>query len=46
MNGKIPTPEQIEIKKQELVNSLPQTDEAKWEYIAQNYTEEPPDDFK
>ena len=46
MNGKTPTPEQIEIKKQELINSLPQTDEDKWEYIAQNYPEEPPYDFE
>ena len=46
MNGRTPTLEQIEIKKQEFIDSLPKTDDEKWEYIAQNYPEVPPDDFE
>lgn len=46
MNGRTPTPEQIEAKKQELIDSLPQTDEDKFEYLSQNYPGEPPDDFE
>ncbi len=46
MNGRTPTPEKIESKKQEFINNLPQTDEDKWEYMAQNYPEEPPYDFE
>jgi len=46
MNGRKPTPEQIEIKKQELIDSLPKTDEDKFEYLSQSYSETPPDDFE
>jgi hypothetical protein len=46
MNGRTPTPEQMEIKKEELIDSLPKTDDEKWEYIAQNYPEVPPNDFE
>jgi hypothetical protein len=46
MNGRTPMPEQMEIKKKELIDGLPRTDDEKWEYIAQNYPEEPPDDFR
>jgi len=46
MNGRKPTPEQIEIKKQELIDSLPKTDEDKFEYLSQNYPEVPPNDFE
>jgi hypothetical protein len=46
MNGRTSTPEQIEIKKKELIDSLPKTDDEKWEYLAQNYSENPPDDFR
>jgi hypothetical protein len=46
MNGRIPTSEQIEIKKQELINSLPKTYEDKFEYLSQNYPEDPPCDFE
>ena len=45
MNGRSPTPEQIKIKKQELIDGLPQTDEDKFRYILQNYPEEPPNAF-
>jgi len=41
-----PTPEQIEVKRQELIDDLPQTDEEKWEYISRNYPEDPPTDFE
>jgi hypothetical protein len=44
--GPQPTPEQIEAKRQELIDNLPKTDEEKREYIALNYPEEPPDDFE
>jgi len=46
MKGKKPTLEQIEIKKQELIDGLPQTDEERWEYLSQNYPEDPPEDFE
>jgi hypothetical protein len=46
MNGRTPTPEQIEIKKKELIDDLPQTDKDKRGYIAQNYSEDPPNDFE
>lgn len=46
MSGRTPTPEQMEAKKQELIDSLPQTDEDKFEYLSQNYPEEPPADFE
>lgn len=46
MNGRIPIPEQIEVKKQELINSLPKTYEDKFEYLSQNYPEDPPHDFE
>jgi hypothetical protein len=46
MNGRTPTLEQIEVKKQRLIDSLPKTDDEKWEYIAQSYLEVSPDDFK
>jgi hypothetical protein len=44
--GPQPTPEQIEAKKQELIDNLPKTDEEKREYIALNYPEEPAEDFE
>jgi len=46
MKGRKPTLEQIEIKKQELIDGLPQTDEERWEYLSQNYPEDPPEDFE
>jgi len=46
MNMRKPTPEQIEIKKQELIDSLPKNYEEKFEYLSQNYSEELPRDFK
>ncbi len=46
LSGLQPTAKQIEAKKQELIDNLPITDEEKREYIARNYTEEPPDDFE
>lgn len=46
INGRTPTPEQMEIKKKELIDSLPKTDDEKWEYLAQNYPQELPDDFR
>jgi hypothetical protein len=46
MNGRKPPLEKIEVKKQELIDGLPQTNEDKWKYIAQNYPEDPPDDFE
>jgi len=46
MNGRKPTLEQIEVKKQELIDGLPQTDEERWEYLSQNYPEDPPEDFE
>lgn len=46
MNGRQPTSEQIETKKQELIDNLPRTEEEKWEYIAPNYPEKPPDDLE
>jgi len=46
MNGRKPTPEKIEIKKQELIDSLPKTDEDKFDYLAQNYPEVPSNDFE
>jgi hypothetical protein len=46
MNGRIPIPEQIEVKKQELINSLPKTYEDKFEYLSQNYPQDPPHDFE
>ncbi|NWG32580.1 MAG: replication initiator protein A [Rhodocyclaceae bacterium] len=46
MNGRKPTLEQIEIKKQELIDGLPQTDEERWEYLSQNYPDDPPEDFE
>jgi len=46
MNGRTQTPEQIEVKKQELIDSLPETNDEKWEYLAQNYPEDPPNDFE
>lgn len=46
INGRTPTPEQIGAKKQRLIDSLPKTDDEKWEYITQSYSEDPPDDFK
>lgn len=46
INGRTPTPKQIKVKKQRLIDSLPKTDDEKWEYLAQNYSEEPPDDFQ
>jgi len=46
MKGRKPTLEQIEVKKQELIDGLPQTDEERWEYLSQNYPEDPPEDFE
>jgi len=46
MNGRKPTSEQIEIKKQELIDSLPKTDEDKFDYLSQNYPEVPSNDFE
>jgi len=46
LNGPPPTSYQIEIRKQELIDNLPGTDEGKREYIARNHPEEPPDDFQ
>ena len=46
MNGRNPTPDQIETKRQELIDSLPKTDEDKFEYLSQSYSETPPDDFE
>jgi len=46
LNGPGPAPEQIEVKKQELIDNLPKTDEEKQEYIARNYPEDPPDNFE
>ena len=45
-NGRAPTLEQAEIKKQELIDSLPKTNNEKREYLSQNYSEEPPPDFE
>lgn len=46
LNGRTPTLEQIEIKKQELISSLPKTDEDKFEYLSQNYSQDPSHDFE
>ena len=46
LNRRAPTPEQIEAKKQELIDSLPRTEEERWEYLSQNYPDEPPEDFE
>jgi hypothetical protein len=46
MNGRKPTSEQIEVKKQELIDSLPKTIKDKFEYLSQNYSEVLPHDFK
>ena len=46
INGRQPTPEQVEVKRQELIDNLPETDEGKQEYIARNYPVDPPDDFE
>ena len=46
INGRQPTPLEIEVKKQELIDNLPKIDEEKREYMARNYPEKPPDDFE
>lgn len=46
MNGRTSTPEQIETKKQELIDSLPKKYEDKFEYLSQSYPEIPPHDFE
>ncbi|HGE72000.1 TPA: hypothetical protein ENX78_14270 [Candidatus Poribacteria bacterium] len=46
MNNRTPTSEQIEIKKKELIDCLPKTDDEKFEYLSQKYLELPPDDFE
>lgn len=46
INSRWPTEEQIESMRQEMIDSLPKTDEEKWEYLSRNYSEEPPDDFE
>jgi len=46
LSGSDPMPEQIEARKQELIDALPKTDEEKWEYIARSYPEGVPDDFE
>lgn len=45
MSGRKPTPGQIDAKRQELIDSLPRNNEEKRKYIAQNYPENPTDDF-
>jgi len=46
MNGRNPTSDQIETKRQELIDSLPKTDEDRYDYLSQNYSEIPPRDFE
>jgi len=46
INGRQPNPEQVERKRQEFIASLPKTDEEKWEHVARNYPEDPPEDFE
>ena len=46
LSRRLPKPEQVEAKKQELIDSLPKTDEEKREYMARNYPEEPPGNFE
>ena len=46
LTGPGPTPVETEANRQELIDNLPKTDEEKWEYIALNYPEEPPEDFE
>ena len=41
-----PTQNEIERKLQELIDSLPQTDQEKWEYISGDYPDEPPPGFE
>lgn len=41
-----PTQNEIERKLHELIDSLPQTDQEKWEYILPDYSGEPPPDFE
>jgi len=46
INGRQPAEEQIETMRQEMINSLPKTDEGKWEYVARSYPEKPPEEFE
>ena len=46
INGRHPTPEQIKVKRRDFIDDLPKTDEEKWEYVARDYPEEPPEDFE
>ncbi len=45
INSGPPTKEEIERQQQELIDTLPKTDQEKREYIARNYPDQPPDDF-
>ena len=46
MNMIHPTPEEIEARKHELIDNLPDNHEGKREYISRNYPESPPDNFE
>ncbi len=46
INSGEPTADEIEKKRQELTDNLPKTDQERREYIARNYPDHPPEDFK
>ena len=41
-----PTPEEIETRKHELIDNLPDDREGKREYISRSYPQEPPESFE
>ena len=46
INSREPTADEIEKKRQELIDNLPKPDQERREYIARNYPDHPPEDFK
>jgi len=46
LNSRWPTEEQIEAMRQELIDSLPKTEDEKWEHLCRNYPEKPLDEFE